>query len=63
MRIEAKVIKVSINEINTNTDLLIDYEELKKAVNNFYKVLYKSKVQDKARNEIALSLEDKESDT
>ncbi|HIG0362333.1 TPA: replication initiation protein, partial [Clostridium sporogenes] len=61
--LKQKVIKVSINEINTNTDLLIDYEELKESRKiTSIKFYIKSKVQDKARNEIALSLEDKESD-
>ncbi|MBY6850510.1 replication initiation protein, partial [Clostridium botulinum] len=61
--LKQKVIKVSINEINTNTDLFIDYEEVKESRKiTSIKFYIKSKVQDKVRNEIVVSLEDKESD-
>ncbi|MBD5589604.1 replication initiation protein [Clostridium botulinum] len=61
--LKQKVIKVSINEININTDLFIDYEEVKESRKiTSIKFYIKSKVQDKARNEIVVSLEDKESD-
>ncbi|EPY6472923.1 replication initiation protein [Clostridium sporogenes] len=59
--LKQKVIKVSINEINTNTDLFIDYEELKTARRvTSIKFYIKIKEESKVKKEIAVSLEDKD---
>ncbi|MGO5066926.1 replication initiation protein [Clostridium sp. LCP25S3_F8] len=56
--LKQKVIGVAINEININTDLNIDYEELKESRKvtsiRFY---IKSNIQDKAKSEVVVSLE------